>query len=276
MGINQYKYPLRKRGKNIYFFLFFLFICFVIMALQRHNQETEYFWVKGIIELVSPIHKGILGINNGICKIWNNYIYLINTQKENIRLRHEIEKLNAYDVQYTETKLANERLSNLLEFKQHLTFPIIAAQIIGKDSTSWFQTLLLNKGSTSNIKINQPVVTHQGLVGKVVRVTPFSSIVQLITDKNSHVAGIIQKNRVGGILMGQSPTTCILDYIDRDIDIQIGDNVVSSGMGGIFPKGLMLGVIVSIDKKPYGLFQSAQISPKVPFSRLEEVLVLKK
>ena len=276
MGANQYNYPFHNRFKYIYIFIFFLFLSIVIMTAKSHNLETEYFWVKGIIEIINPVHKGILGIYNGISNVWNNYIYLVNTQKENYQLQQEIEKLKSYDVKYKEIKLSNERLTKLLKFKQHLNFPIIAAQIIGKDSTSWFQTVLIDKGSTSDIKINQPVVTNQGLVGKLVRVTPYTSLVQLITDKNSHVAAIIQKNRVEGILVGQSQNNCILKYIERDADIQIGDSVISSGMGGIFPKGLMLGVITSIDKKPYGLFQCAEVSPKVLFSRLEEVLVLQK
>jgi len=200
----------------------------------------------------------------------------VNTQKNNKLLREKIEELKALETKYIEMKLSNNRLTKLLEFKQHLSYPIIAAQIIGKDSTSWSQTILLDKGSRAGIKINQPVVTHQGLVGKVTRITPSSCLVQLITDKNSHVAAIIQKSRVEGILVGKSQNTCAIKYVERDADIEVGNKVITSGMGGIFPKGLMLGVIVHIDKKPYELFQYAEISPQVPFSRLEEVLILLK
>jgi rod shape-determining protein MreC len=123
--------------------------------------------------------------------------------------------------------------------------------------------------------VNQPVVTHQGLVGKVVRTTSSTAQVELITDKNSRVAALIQKNRAEAILCGQSSPICILEYLDRDVDIKVGDFVISSGMGGIFPKGHTIGIISKIGKKSYGLFQYAEVTPLVPFSMLEEVLILK-
>ncbi|MGA1825789.1 MAG: rod shape-determining protein MreC [bacterium] len=278
MGGNQYNYnyPFRSKFKYVYLLIFFLCISLAIMTYKSHNLNEELFVVKIIIEAVSPIHRAMVWFYNGIGSIWSNYIYLVKTQKNNKLLKDKIEELKALETKYIETKLANDRLTKLLEFKQHLSYPIIAAQIIGKDSTSWSRTILLNKGSRVGIKINQPVVMHQGLVGKVTRVTPSTSLVQLITDKNSHVAAIIQNSRVEGILVGKSQNTCILKYIERGADIQVGNRVLTSGMGGIFPKGLMLGVIDRIDKKPYELFQYAEISANVPFSRLEEVLVLLK
>ena len=152
---------------------------------------------------------------------------------------------------------------------------IISAQIIGKDATSWFRSILLDKGTKDGVKVNQPVVTHQGLVGKIVRTTPSTALVELITDKNSRVAALIQKNRAEAILYGQSSSPiCVLEFLERDVDIQAGDYVISSGMGGIFPKGLILGIISKIGKKSYGLFQYAEVTPLVPFSMLEEVLIL--
>ncbi len=161
-----------------------------------------------------------------------------------------------------------------MEFRKTLPNVIISAQIIGKDATSWFRSILLDKGTKDGVKVNQPVVTHQGLVGKIVRITPSTALVELITDKNSRVAALIQKNRAEAILYGQSSPVCVLEYLNRDVDIQAGDYVISSGMGGIFPKGLILGIISKVGKKSYGLFQYAEVTPLVPFSMLEEVLIL--
>ncbi len=229
---------------------------------------------KIIIEVFTPFHQIATSAINWIRRIWTGYICLIRVNEENISLKKKLAEIEANNRRFREIEIENKRLKDLLEFSKTLPTTIVSAQIIGKDATSWFQSILLNKGSIDGVLVNQPVVTYKGLVGKIVRTTRSTSQVELITDKNSRVAAMIQKNRAEAILCGQSSPICTLEYLDRDADIETGDTVISSGMGGIFPKGLMLGIISKVEKRSYGLFQYAEVTLLVPFSRLEEVLIL--
>ncbi|MGA1839575.1 MAG: rod shape-determining protein MreC [bacterium] len=227
-----------------------------------------------VLEILSPVHVAANSMVNWVREIWEGYIMLVGLAKENKILRKKLSELEAVNNYFLEIEKENQRLKNLLEFRKTLPNVIISSQIIGKDATSWFRSILLNKGTRDGVQVNQPVVTHQGLVGKVIRTTPSTALVELITDKNSRVAALIQKNRAEAILYGRSGPVCILEYLDRDVDIQPGDYVISSGMGGIFPKGLVLGTISKVGKKSYGLFQYVEVTPLVQFSMLEEVLIL--
>ncbi len=149
------------------------------------------------------------------------------------------------------------------------------AQIIGKDPSNWFKTIIIDKGTDDGIKENQAVVTHQGVVGHIIEVTPKAAKVLLISDQNSSVAVIIQDNRTEGIMLGMQHGRCKIDYLTRTAEIHEGDMVITSGLGGIFPKGLRVGAVTQIKKKSYGLFQDAEVHPFVDFSKLEEVLIIR-
>jgi len=261
--------------KSFYTLIFFLLLSFLIMTYYGRGLDQRAIIDRVILEILAPTHMLTTSIVHWVRDTWDGYICLVSVQQENNFLKQKVAELEAINNHFLEIEKENQRLKALLEFRKTLPNVIISAQIIGKDATSWFRSILLNKGENDGVIVNQPVVTHQGLVGKVVRTTPSTSQVELITDKNSRVAALIQKNRAESILCGQSSTVCVLEYLSRDIDIQAGDHVISSGMGGIFPKGLILGVISKIGKKSYGLFQYAEVTPLVSFSMLEEVLILK-
>ena len=261
--------------KPLYTLLLFLILSLLIMTIFGRELDQRALIDRVILEILSPTHMLTNTLVRWVRNVWNGYICLVGVEKENRILKKKVAELEAINNHFLEIEKENERLKALLEFRKTLPDVIISAQIIGKDATSWFRSILLDKGTKDGVMVNQPVVTHQGLVGKVVRTTPSTAQVELITDKNSRVAALIQKNRAETILCGQSSPVCILEYLDRDVDIKVGDFVISSGMGGIFPKGLMLGIISKIGKKSYGLFQYAEVTPLVPFSMLEEVLILK-
>ncbi|MGA1845419.1 MAG: rod shape-determining protein MreC [bacterium] len=261
--------------KPFYTLIFFLLLSLLIMTFYGRGLDQRAIIDRVILEMLAPTHMLTTSVVHWVRDTWDGYICLVGVRQENKLLKHQVAELEAINNHFLEIEKENQRLKALLEFRKTLPNVIISAQIIGKDATSWFRSILLNKGENDGVMVNQPVVTHQGLVGKVVRTTSSTSQVELITDKNSRVAALIQKNRAESILCGQSSPVCVLEYLSRDVDIQAGDCVISSGMGGIFPKGLMLGVISKVGKKSYGLFQYAEVTPLVPFSMLEEVLILK-
>ncbi|MCK5913595.1 MAG: rod shape-determining protein MreC, partial [Desulfuromusa sp.] len=185
---------------------------------------------------------------------------------ENLELRSQLQQVQ-------EVSLQNERLRELLAFVDDLDRPALPAQIIGEDASNWARTIVIDKGSRAGLRDGFPVVAAQGVVGRIIKVAPESSRVLLITDASSAVAALIQRTRTRGVARGRGQNLSI-EYALRKADIQVGDLLVTSGMGGIFPKGLPLAVIESVEKGQFGLFQQIKAVPTIDFSHLEEVMVI--
>jgi rod shape-determining protein MreC len=146
--------------------------------------------------------------------------------------------------------------------------------VVGKDATNWFKTILIDRGSRAGLRRNLPVVSPAGLVGRVVEVTPSTARVQLITDPVSASGALMQRTRVTGIAIGNLDSGLRVRYLPLLADVVVGDNVVTSGMGGVFPKGIPVGRVTAVERKSGALFQEAVLEPAVDLGRLEEVLVL--
>ncbi len=151
----------------------------------------------------------------------------------------------------------------------------LPAQVVSRDPTNWFKTVLINKGFDAGVTRQATVVTHAGLVGHVMELSGQAAKVLLITDHASRVAVLIQRTRAEGIMGGEGKATLHIDYLSRLADVQVGDVAISSGLGGVFPKGLKVGEVIAVQKQDHGLFQTVEVAPAADLSRLEEVLVLK-
>lgn len=203
-----------------------------------------------------------------------HYLYLVNLSKENKELKRDIDQLRFEKNQLVEAALENKRLRDLLDFRGSLEGRAIPAEVVGEDPSSWFRTIIINKGSEDQIARGMGVVTKEGIVGQVSKVSAKLTQVLLIVDYSSNVDTLIRRTRAKGILEGKAEGICQLKYLPRLEDVKVGDEVVTSGIGGIFPKGLVVGVVKSVEKKSYGMFQKVLVTPKVDFGKLEEVLVL--
>ena len=229
-----------------------------------------------IVEIIAPFQKFIKGTVNITEELWFKYFGLINTHNENMRMKSEIESLRIENYQYQELLTTNQRLQELLQFKNTIDYPVIAAQVIGWDPTGWFQSIIIDKGENTGIKINMPVVNADGVVGKLVSVSYNYAKVLLIIDQNSSVDCIIQRSRDNGIVKGLSSKVCLFDYVVKASDVRLGDMVVTSGLGRIYPKGIPVGEIIDVQDPPGELFKNIKVRPMVDFSKLEELLVILK
>ena len=178
--------------------------------------------------------------------------------------------------QYREVAAANKRLKELLQFKETISWPVLAAQVIGRDPSGWFESVIIDKGSNAGLTVNMPVVDARGVVGRLVSVSPGYAKVLLIIDQNSAVDTLVQRSREKGIVKGLSTEFCKLDYLVKTSDVLVGDRVVTSGMGRVFPKGLPVGEVVEVSNIPWELFKEIKVRPMVDFAKLEEVLVVLK
>ncbi|MEW6381073.1 MAG: rod shape-determining protein MreC [bacterium] len=256
--------------------IFFLLISFFLITFQGFQGKRANSLLRSTITLFSSIHKVSVSMVRGVKYIWYDYIALIGVRQENKELRQQIEFLKSLNNQYIEAVQANQRLRRLLDFRKEIEEPTFSAQIIGKDSTNWCKSVLLDKGSMDGVAVNMPVVTYGGIVGKVQEVTNHTAKVLLINDIHSSVAVLIQRNRAEGIAAGSGKDYCILKYVGKDLDIRRGDRVITSGIGGVFPKGVVVGVVSKVQKNNYDLFQYVEVIPEAKISRLEEVLIIKR
>jgi rod shape-determining protein MreC len=203
-----------------------------------------------------------------------NYSMLRGYKAENEKLRNRIQELEAEKNQLLEAGATNQRLRELLEFRSHLPTGTVTASIIANSGSSWFKSCLLDKGSADGVRKGMAVVTPLGAVGQVVAVTARTAKVLLIADPNNGVDVLVQRTRARGIVSGSLDNGTILKYVKRSEDIQEGDRLVTSGLDGIFPKGIVVGSVTKVRKQTLGLFQHIEVMLAVNLARTEEVLVV--
>jgi len=232
-----------------------------------------------IITAMSPITYVVTAIADGVHNTTGYFSSLSNLQAENEKLKKEITTLRQDNIDLIAMKSENERLSQLLDFKdRHPQLKLQAAKVIGRDIGDLKDTILINQGSNVGLKLNMSVVTGAGLVGIVDSVYPNASRVLLINSPRSKIGGMNLRgdSRVAGIVGGVAGQDASLEMnnMARDADLLPGDTVVTSGYSGHHPAGLIIGTIEEVQKDDGGLTKVATITPSVDFGRLEEVLVV--
>ena len=198
---------------------------------------------------------------------------------ENEHLRAEIDRLQVAQVRLAEVEQENQRLRALLKFSQtHPDYEVRGATVVGmviaRDPAVLVDRLLLNVGELDGIRPGMPVVTDTGLVGRIVDVYKTTSVVLPITAAKSAVNAIVQSSRLTGIVRGQHSNTLVMDYIPLDTPVEVGDLVLTSGLGSVFPPKIVIGQVIRVERRDYDVFQRAFIRPTVDFRRLEQVLIL--
>jgi rod shape-determining protein MreC len=255
-----------------------LLLAFVLMTLQARSTSSLALLTKQILlASISPFLRAATTGFDITATLWNEYVDLRGVRRDNQLLKEEVRQLRAEVGDLHETALGHARLSRLLQMSNRVSTETVVAKVIGKDATNWFRTIVIDRGADQGIQRHMAVVTTEGLVGRVVDVTARASRVQLMTDPESAVGVLIQRSRVIGVAAGSLEGTAQIKYLPLMADVAVGDRVITSGMGGIFPKGIPVGKIVRSSRPTNGaLFQSTEVQPHADFSRLEEVMVLKR
>jgi len=254
------------------FFAVFLYI----LSLNFRPADRMDLLQRIVIELVLPVFKSFGNITAFAEDIVKEYVLLRQLRSENQNLRERVAALEQKVIDYQEASVENLRLRRLLDFRSTLQAETIPAQVVLHDLTGWFQTLMVDKGFRDQIAPDMAVVNDEGIVGRILDVSDRYARVLLITDPGSSIDAIIQRNRVRGVLSGRDANTCILKYVRGNLEVQVGDLVVTSGKDGVFPKGLRLGTIQGVYKDPLDLFQRIEVKPLVRLSTIEELLIIKR
>jgi len=228
-----------------------------------------------LLWIMRPLQIAAQSTMNWIQDIQDSYSMLTGYKSENEKLRKRIQQLEIERNQLLEAEATNQRLQQLLEFRSRLPSGSVTASVIADSASSWFKSCLLDKGSADGVRKGMAVVTPLGVVGQVIAVTGRTAKVLLLTDANSGVDVLVQRTRARGIVSGSLDNGTTLKYVKRSEDIQEGDRLVTSGLDGIFPKGIMVGTVIKVRKQTLGLFQYIEIMPAVSLTRTEEVLIVR-
>ncbi len=270
---------LLSRHRNLTVLVVVLFAQVVGLAVQvKHPAEggsvrLVRLWT---VRAITPIEKGVVYTRRWAGNVWRNYFYLRNVRKENEALRAEIERIRLEQVRLGEDASQARRLQALLGFKEQFIQQTLPAQVISTTGSEFSRGIYVDKGARDGLKPDMPVITPEGIVGKVFRAYPSSSLVLMINDPSSGVGVILEKSRLQGILKGAPSGETQLHNIMSDEQVQVGERVLTSGGDGIYPKGLPAGVVSSVSPGSDPVFLNVRVKPAAQLSRLEEVLVLTK
>jgi len=256
-------------------FITVIIIASLIMIAYNLKYDTgKSFLRKIVLETVAPVYGALSGSIRNVQDAWTRYILLVGIQEENRNLKKKINELKAVLVSYQEGYQEAQRLKKLLAITNHDPSRFVTAKVIGREQAALSRTVLIDKGLSDGLQNGMPVIAYPGLIGRLVDVSWHVSRVLLLIDENSNIDAIVQRNRTQGIISGAGSQGMILKYISKTQDVQKGDIMVSSGMGGVFPKGWLIGQVINVDRQDAGLFLKIKVAPFVDFAKLEELLIL--
>lgn len=251
----------------------------IVIGMSASPNSKLHFIARAISVPLSPVQRLFSYIGRGI---EDNIRFLMDMKEldgENKRLKERIDQLEWEVKQLNKYREENKELRETLNLKDQFgDYESIGGNIIAKDMGNWFNVFTIDRGSSDGVTVNSPVITSKGLVGVVISVTPFTSKVMTVIDEDSTVSAVVTKSMdvviVKGDIFFKEYGLCRMDYIDAGTDIAVGDTIETSGLGGIFPRGILVGRVKAVGKTENNLTKYAVIEPAVDFKRLQEVFVL--
>jgi rod shape-determining protein MreC len=245
----------------------------LLLSLQANHYAGPGAARTWMMDILAPIEKvADIGVD-GVWGVWEGYVALLNVRAENQKLQADNATLQMENRRLVEADREAERLRELTNLAKPALGKSVFARVIGRDPSRSEQTITIGKGDSEGIKVNAPVISPEGVVGRVIAVGRLSALVQLLSDPQSAVGVLVQRSRVQAVFRGNGSREIELDYIDNDNEVEVGDELITSGLDGLYPKGLPVGAITVVDPRR-GLFRVVRSRLHVDLGRLEEVLVL--
>jgi rod shape-determining protein MreC len=245
--LTRFSYPLT----------YLLLACLCVTRLAASPTPSELSLPSRVIlELTVPVERMVTLPVTFVRRVWNGYVSLVGVKEKNQELRSRIVELEEENLQYREEIVASERFRRLRHLREQNDMPLVPATVIAQDLSPWFRSVIINRGTSAGIAtgIN-------------------AARVLLLVDPQSRVDVYVQRTRARGTVHGTAGEVCAFEYVVRDEDLEVGDLLLTSGLDTVFPKGLPVGRVTALERKPYGLFLEAEIEPAVDLNRLEEVFV---
>jgi rod shape-determining protein MreC len=264
------------RYRNLTILVGVLFLQVLGLAVQvkrsadAENTRLIRIWA---VDTITPFERALVWAQDSSKNIWRNYFFLRGVRAENRQLKEQIEQMRLEQVRLSEDAAQAHRLQSLLAFKEQTIAKTVPAQVIGSSGSDLSRSIYIDKGSNDGVGLDMAVITAGGIVGKVLRVYPSTTLVLMINDQTSGVGAMLEKSRLQGVLRGTADGAVILERVMSDEQVAPGETVLSSGGDQIFPKGLPVGTVTKVSPGRE-MFLNIQVKPAADLSRLEEVLVI--
>jgi rod shape-determining protein MreC len=240
----------------------------------RYGVRDLPSWAGPLLDAAVPIQKAVSWPIDSMRNAWGNYLALVGVRAENERLRSEKAWLEEQNLQLREALVAGGRLERIAAMRDDFEVPMLPTELVGRDVSPWFQSVLLDRGRGDGVRSGMPVISDDGLVGLVVATSHTAAKTKLLLDRQTAIDGTIQRSRARGIVRGRGSDELEFEFVARGGDVQVGDLVITSGLGGVYPKGLLIGEVTRVSELGSKLLRTAALSPAVDFGRLEHAFVM--
>lgn len=252
-------------------------LALINMVVDRHalaGGGREYAWWSGLVlDVAVPVQKVVALPFDAARDGWGEYLSLVDVGRENERLRERLAEVEDENVQLREALVASGRLTSIAQMREEFDVPMLPAQLVGLDVSSWFRSVLLDRGRNHGVHAGMPLICEQGLVGLVTATSRNAAKGMLLIDRQAAVDGVVQRSRARGVVRGAGEEL-VFEFVGRDADVAVGDLLVTSGLGGVYPKGLRIGKVTDVEDEGPQLLRRARVAPVVEFGRLEQVFVM--
>lgn len=268
--------PVREK---LWLLIIVLLVVFCLIFFSAKGKVKIPLTNRIVITLLAPFQSASSKLGNTSSNVIKGVNDLLTVYQENKQLKAQVLQLRKQNMQNNEIAIENERLRKILDYKKIAQqFEMKTATVIARDSSTWVNNIVVNRGANDGIKKDMPVVTPAGLVGYVLKTYDSYSIVALITDPRVAVGVMVQRNesRVAGIIKGDinGSSAVHMENIPRSADVKKGDQIITSGLGGIYPKGIFVGTVEDVQNESGGLLKYAAVKTVVDFQKLEDVIII--
>ncbi|HEX9815235.1 MAG TPA: rod shape-determining protein MreC [Myxococcota bacterium] len=231
-------------------------------------------WTGAILDIAAPVQKMIAFPFDLTRNAWRHYVSLLDASDTNEGLRARLAAVEEENLQLREALIASGRLARIAETRADFEVPMLPSELVGVDPSPWFRSVLIDRGREQGVRSGMPIISEHGLVGLVTATSTRAAKAMLVLDRQSAIDGIIQRSRSQGIVRGRGTSELDFEFVIRGSDVRIGDVVITSGLGGVYPKGIRIAEVVSVSDPGSALMQTAKLVPAVDFGRLEQVFVM--
>ncbi len=267
-----------KRYRDTFLVVLLLAVPFFFLRASIRRPEDMNWLDQGLMRVAAPVQYVAAALARGVSNLFGDYVYLVDVKRDNNELSHEVARLRGENRELLDTRAENKRLRRLLGLRETIAAETTSALVIGKDTTEYFRVaeIVLDHPGVA-IKQNMPVVALDGAVGVIKRVAGDSATVDLVVDSGFGVDVMVERTKARGFVRGigdDSRYAARVEYVERTDEVEVGDLLVTSGVGCRFPAGIPVARVTEVIKRDFGIYQSVEARPTVDFSRLEEVLIV--
>jgi rod shape-determining protein MreC len=253
----------------------FAVVAMVVDRRSMLNPDRELSgWSGAVLDIAAPVQRMIALPLEFLQDAWRQYVSILDISEHNDELRSRLVLLEEENLQLKEALVASGRLERIAEIRADFEVPMLSSELVGVDPSPWFRSVLVNRGQTHGVRSGMPVISERGLVGLVTTTSTRAAKATLVLDRQSAIDGIVQRSRSRGIVRGRGTDQLDFEFVVRGSDVRNGDVVISSGLGGVYPKGIRIGEVTSVSDPGSKLLQTAKLVPAVDFGRLEQVFVM--